>query len=56
MHWTSNFLYGKIYPGGAAVEFRWIEWNVDKVEKHGVSSEEAEFVVENVRRPYVGRV
>ena len=34
------------------MEFRWIEWNVDKCLKHGVSPEEAEQVVENARQPY----
>lgn len=34
------------------MEFRWIEWNIEKVEKHGVSPEEAEFVAETARKPY----
>jgi hypothetical protein len=33
-------------------EFRWIEWNLDKVARHGVSSEEAEDVVRHAQRPY----
>jgi uncharacterized DUF497 family protein len=32
--------------------FRWIEWNIDKVEAHGLSPEQVEFVVNNARRPY----
>ena len=32
--------------------FRWNEWNVDHVAEHGVSPEEAEWVVEHARRPY----
>ena len=32
--------------------FRWIRWNVDKVESHGLTVEDVEFVVENARRPY----
>ncbi len=32
--------------------FRWNQWNVDHVGQHGVSPEEAEFVVEAARRPY----
>ena len=33
-------------------EFRWSDWNREKLEKHGVSIEEAERVVLNARRPY----
>ena len=32
--------------------FRWNEWNVDHIVEHGVSPEEAERVVGNVRPPY----
>lgn len=32
--------------------FRWIDWNRDKVDKHGVSPAEAERVVRNAKRPY----
>jgi uncharacterized DUF497 family protein len=35
--------------------FRWNEWNVAKVEKHGVTVGEAEYVVRNARRPYPKR-
>jgi uncharacterized protein len=34
------------------IEFRWNEWNLDHVGKHGVQPEEAEFVVRNARPPY----
>lgn len=34
------------------MEFRWIEWNVEKVRKHGVEPEEAEQAVCNARTPY----
>ncbi len=34
------------------LEFRWNDWNIDKVEKHGVAPEEAELVVGNASRPY----
>ena len=32
--------------------FRWNDWNVDHIAEHGVSPEEAEWVVEHARRPY----
>jgi uncharacterized DUF497 family protein len=32
--------------------FRWIDWNRDKIAKHGVSEREAESVVRSARRPY----
>ncbi len=34
------------------MEFRWIEWNEDHVQQHGVSPEEAETVVERARTPF----
>ena len=34
------------------MEFRWIEWNVDKVLAHGVTPEDAESVVEGATDPY----
>ncbi len=34
------------------VEFRWNQWNVDHIAKHGVSPEEAEYVVDHARRPF----
>ena len=34
------------------MEFRWIEWNIDKVVGHGVTPEDAESVVEGAADPY----
>jgi hypothetical protein len=34
------------------VWFRWNEWNIDHVATHGVTPEEAEYVVEHARRPF----
>ena len=34
------------------MQFRWNEWNVDHIARHGVTPQEAEFVVESARRPY----
>ncbi|MEI7903681.1 MAG: hypothetical protein WCK89_25875 [bacterium] len=34
------------------MEFRWIEWNRDKLAAHGVTESEAEHVVEHARSPY----
>ena len=34
------------------MEFRWNEWNIDKVGDHGVTPEEAENVVEGATHPY----
>jgi uncharacterized DUF497 family protein len=34
------------------MEFRWIDWNIDKVHSHGVEPDEAEEVVRNARPPY----
>lgn len=34
------------------MEFRWIEWNVEHVRKHGVSPEEADEVVAGATRPF----
>jgi uncharacterized DUF497 family protein len=33
-------------------EFRWIDWNIGKVEGHGLSIGDVEYVVNNARRPY----
>jgi len=33
-------------------DFRWIDWNVAKVESHGLSIAEVEHVVNQARRPY----
>ena len=34
------------------LEFRWIPWNVGKVEGHGLSVSDVEFAVNHARRPY----
>ena len=34
------------------MEFRWNDWNVEHIGEHGVSPEEAEWLVETARRPY----
>jgi uncharacterized DUF497 family protein len=38
------------------MEFRWIEWNLDKVAKHAVSPIEAEEVVLGACRPFPQRM
>jgi uncharacterized DUF497 family protein len=35
-----------------AYDFRWITWNIRKVEGHGLTASEVEFVVNRARRPY----
>jgi uncharacterized DUF497 family protein len=32
--------------------FRWNDWNVEHIANHGVTSEEAEYLVNHARRPY----
>ena len=34
------------------MEFRWIPWNVAKVQSHGVSPGQAEYVIAHARPPY----
>ena len=34
------------------MEFRWNEWNIDHIARHGVNSEEAEYVVSHAQRSY----
>jgi uncharacterized DUF497 family protein len=34
------------------MEFRWIEWNRNKIASHGVAESEAEDAVEHARLPY----
>ena len=34
------------------VEFRWNDWNIEHVAKHGVEPDEAELVVIQARAPY----
>jgi uncharacterized DUF497 family protein len=33
-------------------DFRWMAWNVGKVEGHGLTVEDVEYVVSYARRPY----
>jgi uncharacterized DUF497 family protein len=33
-------------------EFRWNEWNVEHISAHDITPGEAEFVVDNARRPF----
>jgi uncharacterized DUF497 family protein len=33
-------------------EFRWNEWNVGHIAAHGVTPQEAEYVVDHARSPY----
>ena len=35
--------------------FRWNQWNVDHIAEHGITPEEAEYVVEHARPPYPER-
>jgi len=37
------------------LEFRWIDWNVEHIGRHGVTPAEAELVVENARPPFPER-
>ena len=34
------------------MDFRWNQWNLEHITRHGVKPEEAEAVVSNARRPY----
>jgi uncharacterized DUF497 family protein len=36
--------------------FRWNEWNVEHIAKHGVPPEEAEMVVRGARNPFPRRI
>ena len=36
-------------------EFRWNVWNTDHIAEHGIGRHEAEYVVEQARRPYPRR-
>jgi uncharacterized DUF497 family protein len=39
-----------------AYEFRWNEWNRDKIAQHNVTADEAEFVVNHARQPFPMKV
>ena len=34
------------------VQFRWNGWNLNHIEKHGMTPADAEFIAEHARRPY----
>ena len=36
-------------------EFRWNDWNVDHIGKHGIGVPEAEYIVNRARAPYPRR-
>ena len=38
------------------MDFRWNEWNVEHLARHGVEPESAEEVVTSVRKPYPHRI
>jgi uncharacterized DUF497 family protein len=40
----------------AIYDFRWNEWNLEKIAKHGVTVEDAEQVVRRAMRPYPQRI
>lgn len=33
-------------------DFRWIDWNISKVEGHGLSTDDVEYAVNTAHRPY----
>jgi uncharacterized DUF497 family protein len=33
-------------------EFRWIDWNIGKLDMHGLTVDEVEYVVNSARRPF----
>lgn len=37
-------------------EFRWNEWNIIHIAEHGVTPEEAEYVVNHARNPFPRRI
>ena len=41
-----------MYNISVAVEFRWIQWNVEHISEHGISVPEAEYVVSRPARGY----
>jgi uncharacterized DUF497 family protein len=38
------------------MEFRWNEWNIEHIGKHGVRPEEAELVIDTARTPFPRRI
>lgn len=41
-----------VYTPTVTYDFRWIVWNIRKVEQHGLTTADVEHVVENAKRPY----
>ncbi|MGD0461277.1 MAG: hypothetical protein ABSB74_02195 [Tepidisphaeraceae bacterium] len=33
-------------------DFRWIDWNLGKVERHGLTASDVQYVVDHARQPY----
>jgi len=33
-------------------EFRWNDWNIEQIDRHGIGREEAEYVVSHAKAPY----
>lgn len=38
------------------MDFRWNEWNIEHIAKHGISPEEAELAIRSAKRPFPRRV
>jgi len=38
------------------MDFRWIDWNILKVQKHGVTPAEAEYVARHAHSPYPRKI
>lgn len=38
------------------MDFRWNEWNIDHLARHGIDPDEAEDVVRSARRPFPRRI
>jgi hypothetical protein len=41
---------------GGGLDFRWIRWNVEHLERHGIAPESAEEVIESADSPYPRRI
>lgn len=37
-------------------DFRWINWNVEHIARHGVTAAEAEYVISHAKRPFPRRI
>lgn len=38
------------------MDFRWNDWNIDHIARHGVTPDEAELVVRGAKRPFPRRI